>query len=195
MPPSEEPPEPTQIPTIVDQNVDAVLAMHTAEELAMSRHQRSIERMVSAVAVPGFLFAILIAIILWIGLNIGLMASGHRPLDRPPFGWLQTSATLLALVMTSVVVITQNRQGKVAERNAHVDLQVNLLVDQKAAKIIQLLEEIRSESPTLKNRRDSEAEELQIAFDPGHVATIIAEKSNAMISEAEEDTSGVTVPK
>ena len=180
--------EPPTNPTIVDQNVDAVLAMHNAEELAMSRHQRAIERMVSAIAVPGFLFAILGAIILWIGLNLGLMASGHRPLDHPPFGWLQTTATLVALVMTSVVVITQNRQGKVAERNAHVDLQVNLLVDQKAAKIIQLLEEMRADSPTLRNRKDSEAEELQIAFDPGHVATIIAEKSSAMIPEEDDGT-------
>jgi uncharacterized membrane protein len=182
--------EPPTNPTIIDQNVQAVLAMETAEELAMSRHQRSIERMVSSIAVPGFLFAILGGIILWIGLNLGLMASGHRPLDHPPFGWLQTTATLLALIMTSVVVITQNRQGKVAERNAHVDLQVNLLVDQKAAKIIQLLEEMRTESPVLSNRRDVEAEELQVAFDPGHVATMIAEKSSAMISDAGAEAPG-----
>ncbi|MHB8637557.1 MAG: DUF1003 domain-containing protein [Fimbriimonadaceae bacterium] len=185
-----ESPEPPTNPTIIGHNVDAVLAMHSAEELAITGHQRAIERMVSVVAVPGFLFAILGAIIFWIGINVGLMASGHRPLDKPPFGWLQTVATLVALVMTSVVVITQNRQGKVAERNAHVDLQVNLLVDQKAGKIIQLLEEIRTESPTLRNRRDSEADELQLTFDPGQVATIIAEKSSAMISDAENGADG-----
>ena len=190
MPPAAESSEPPANPTIVDQNVDAVLAMHNAEELAITKHQRAIERLVSTVAVPGFLIALLGVIILWIAINIGLMALGHRPLDRPPFGWLQTGATLLALIMTSVVVITQNRQGKVAERNAHVDLQVNLLVDQKAAKIIQLLEEMRADSPALRNRRDTEAEELQVNFDPGHVANMIAEKSNAMIPEAESDASG-----
>src|SRR5579862_2366093 len=117
-----------------------------------------------------------------------MMAAGDRPLDRPPFGWLQTTASLIALVMTSVVVITQNRQGKVAERNAHIDLQVNLLVDQKAGKIIQLLEEMRTDSPTLRNRHDAEAQELQETFDPGHVASVIAEKSNAMTAETEGDT-------
>jgi len=186
MPPSEASSSPLASPTIVDQNIDAVLAMHIADELTVTKNQHAIERMVSAVAVPGFLFAILGAIILWVGVNIGLMAAGDRPLDKPPFGWLQTVATLVALVMTSVVVITQNRQGKVAERNAHVDLQVNLLVDQKAAKIIQLLEEMRTDSPMLRNRRDSEAEELQIAFDPSQVATAIAEKSSAMTSDAED---------
>ena len=159
--------------------------MHSAEEQAVTRHQRAIERMVETVAVPGFLFVLLGGIILWIGINVGMSLSGNRPFDKPPFGWLQTVATLVALVMTSVVVITQNRQGKVAERNAHVDLQVNLLVDQKAGKIIQLLEELRSDSPTLRNRRDAEAEELQLTFDPGHVATTIAERSNAMSADAD----------
>jgi len=162
--------------------------MNSADDLNITRHQRAVEKMVSRVAVPGFLFAILGGIILWIGINVGMMAAGDRPLDRPPFGWLQTTASLIALVMTSVVVITQNRQGKVAERNAHIDLQVNLLVDQKAGKIIQLLEEMRTDSPTLRNRHDAEAQELQETFDPGHVASVIAEKSNAMTAETEGDT-------
>jgi len=168
----------TRAESSVHQNVDAIVDVHSAELRALSSHQRAIEKMVDVISRPAFLFCVALAIALWIGINIGLHFSGRKLIDPYPFGWLQTTIGILALMMTCILVITQNRQGKVAEMDAHLDLQISLLVDQKVGKVIQLLEEIRSDSPHLRDRRDREAESMQIAADPGHMASVIAEKMN-----------------
>jgi uncharacterized membrane protein len=163
-------------PTMVEQNVEAIMALHDAELRAMTRHQRAIERMVAVITYPAFLFGIAISIAIWIGWNLALQFSGRQPLDRIPFGWLQTGVGVLGLLTTLIIVITQRRLGKVAERNAHLNLQVNLIVEQKVAKIIQLMEEMRADSPTLKDRLDATAEEMQLTVNPSHIATAIADR-------------------
>ena len=55
---------------------------------------------------------------------------------------------------TCVVLIKQNR---LAEQRAHLDLEVTLLTEQKAAKLIDLLEELRRDLSNVKNRDDPEA--------------------------------------
>jgi len=161
---------------MIEQNVEAIMGLHDAELQAMTRHQRAIERMVAVITYPAFLFVIAIAIAAWIGWNLALRMSGREPLDPAPFGWLQTIVGVMGLLTTLIIVITQSRQGKVAERNAHLSLQINLVVEQKVAKIIQLLEEIRSDSPMLKNRHDPAAEEMKLAVDPSQIAYAIAER-------------------
>ena len=78
-----------------------------------------------------------------------------------------------------------------AERNAHLALQINLVVDQKVAKIIQLLEEMRTDSPILKDRHDPAAEEMQVAVNPSQIASAIKERMSAaedFIEMLEEDS-------
>jgi uncharacterized membrane protein len=45
-------------------------------------------------------------------------------------------------------------------------LQVNLLTEQKLAKVISLVEELRTDLPNVKNRHDEEAETMKQATDP-----------------------------
>ena len=163
-------------PDAIDQNVEAIVALQSEETRALTRHQRAIERMLRILTVPAFLYGVAIAMALWIGANVGVLLTGREPWDRPPFVWLDTGLTMLSLLMTATIVITQSRQGRTAERNAHLDLQVSLLVDQKVAKIIGLLEEMRADLPALRDRRDHEAEAMQVAVDPGRVAAILVEK-------------------
>jgi uncharacterized membrane protein len=79
-----------------------------------------------------------------------------------------------AIVMT-MVLTTQNRQQRLAEQRAYLDLQVNLIAEQKAAKLIALLEELRRDMPTVRNRRDSEAEDMAQAVDAGEVLSDLEE--------------------
>lgn len=166
---------------VIEQNVDAIAALMTEEARTLTRHQRAVERMLAVLTMPAFLYGVAILLALWVGANVGMKLGGHVPWDEPPFYWMQMAVGVLALFMTSVVVITQSRQGRMAERNAHLDLQVSLLVDQKAAKIIELLEEMRRDLPNVRNRVDAQAEDLQVAVDPTLVAAAIAER----ISDAE----------
>jgi uncharacterized membrane protein len=63
----------------------------------------------------------------------------------------------------------RTRLAQVAEPRAHLELQVNLLAEQEATKIILLLEELRRNLPNVANRHDKHAKTLQAMTNPDDV--------------------------
>jgi uncharacterized membrane protein len=80
--------------------------------------------------------------------------------DEPPFFWLQGLLGLLSLTTTTVVLITQNRWMRRVERRSQVELHINLLAEEKIGKLVALLEELRRDLPTVRDRPDSQAEAM-----------------------------------
>jgi uncharacterized membrane protein len=72
-----------------------------------------------------------------------------------------------------VVLIAQNREAKLEKQRAHLDLQVNLLTEQKVTKLIHLLEELRRDLPMVRDRHDPEAAVLQQRTDTAQVLSAI----------------------
>ncbi len=176
------------IATPIDENVEAIAGLMADEQNELNTAQKAIERFSSVMAAPAFLFTLLLASGAWMVINVGMKLAGRVPIDPPPFGWLQTATGFLSLMLALVIVSTQRRQGKLNERNAHLDLQINLLVDKRTAKIVQLLEEMRLDSPSLRNRKDEEAETLKAAANPLEVATLIADKLPTVVVEPTKPT-------
>ena len=79
--------------------------------------------------------------IVWILMNLGLMP-GVKIFDPFPFNLLTMVVSLEAILLTSFVMITQNRMGREADKRAHLDLQVNLLAEQELTKVLQMLDKI-----------------------------------------------------
>ncbi len=111
----------------------------------------------------------------WLGLNLTLIAWGRTPYEESPFHWLQGLIGLAALLTTTVVLIKQNRVAKLSEQTAHLDLKVTLLIEQKTAKLIDLVEELRRDLPNVKNRLDSSADAMQHAMSPERVLAALDE--------------------
>jgi uncharacterized membrane protein len=160
----------------ISQNIAAVLKFYTSEEQKLSRSQRILERVSGFVGQPVFLGIILIFVTLWMLANIGLRALGMAEFDSAPFFWLQGIVGLGALLTATVVLTKQNRLAKLAEQRAHLDLKVTLLTEQKAAKLIDLLEELRRDLPNVKNRHDSAAVALQQSMNPDLVLAALDER-------------------
>jgi uncharacterized membrane protein len=95
------------------------------------------------------------------------------PVDPPPFVWLTGFLTLAALVTATVVLFAQNRQSKLENQRAHLDLQVNLLTEQKVTKLIHLIEELRRDLPMVRDRDDAEATALQQRTEAAHVLSAL----------------------
>jgi len=150
----------------ISQNIDAVVALHVVAEEQVDSHQRGVETLTAWLGRPQFFYGILVGASLWMLMNAATSGHGGTPWDEPPFFWLQGLAGLGGLLMTTVVLITQNRQGKLSERREQLDLQMSLLTEQRTAKIIDLLEELRRDMPSVRNRFDSEAEALTRIVDP-----------------------------
>lgn len=161
----------------VSQNIEAVLAFYTREEQKMTGSQRVMERISRFVGQPVFLGIILLFVTLWIFANIALRELGGAEFDPAPYFWLQGIVALSALLITTVVLGKQNRLAKLEEQRAHLDLKVNLLTEQKAAKLIDLMEELRRDLPNVRNRHDSEAVALKQSMNPDLVLAALDERS------------------
>lgn len=157
----------------VSQTIDTIAALHARAEQKVDRHQRAVETVTALLGRPAFLYLIQFLVVAWVLLNVFARRLGLPRIDAPPFYWLQGVIGLSALLLTVVVLITQNRQGRLAERRAQLDLQINLLTEQKVAKLIQLVEELRRDLPSVQNRHDPEAEAMTEATDPHAVLTAL----------------------
>ncbi len=170
-------------PDPIGQNIDAVVALHNFAEQQVDPHQRKVETLTAWLGRPQFFYGILVGVSMWMMVN-GLAAHYGRHWDDPPFAWLQGAAGLGGLLMTTVVLITQNRQGKLAERREQLDLQMSMLAEQRTAKIIDLLEELRRDMPSVRNRIDLEAEALTKTVDPHEVLATLESKMEEALEAA-----------
>ena len=173
------------LPDHVSQHVDTVAALHAHAESKVNFHQRAVETVTAFLGRPLFLNLTLIFVAVWVALNLFPSRFGAYPFDPPPFNWLQSLVTLGALLLSIVILITQNRQARLAERRAQLDLQVNLLAEQKITKLISLVEELRRDMPSVQNRHDPEAEAMQKATDPHAVLEALEEKMEEAVELVE----------
>ncbi len=163
------------LPEHISQNIETIIALHTRNEQNVPQHQRVVEGVTAFFGRPAFLYNSLLVIILWMIPNVLPQHFGLPQFDPPPFSWLQFWLSVGSLLMTIGVLIKQNRQEKLAEQRAQLTLQLNLISEQKIAKIIALLEELRRDIPNVKNRYDPEAEMMKEAADPQAVIVALEE--------------------
>jgi uncharacterized membrane protein len=149
------------------QNVETIASLRAKSEETVNLHQRGIERLTAVIGRPRTVYLIVTFVVTWVAWN--MLAPERFQIDPAPFFFLQGIVGFLALLMMTFVLTTQNRQGKLAEQRAHLDLQINLLSEQKAAKIIALLEELRHDLPNVRDRVDKAAEVMKEAADPSAV--------------------------
>jgi uncharacterized membrane protein len=166
----------TPVPPHVTRAVDSVALLHTRAMSDVGRHQRLIEGLTRQVGRPRSLYGIAAAIAAWIALNAGLAISGRPPLDPPPFPALQCGVSIAALLIGTMVLTSQNRQMRHTEQRAQIDLEVNLQAEAKVTKLIQLVEELRRDMPSVPNRIDPVVEEMKEAADPHRVLSALEKR-------------------
>lgn len=169
-----------------NQSIETLANLHIHMERKVGRHQRAVETVTAFLGRPRFLYFIMLLVVLWIGINTALWKEHWTIVDPPPFSWLQGIIGLSALLMTTIVLITQNRQSKATEQRRQLDLQVNLLVEQKVTKLIALVEELRHDLPQIENRHDPEAEAMKQTVDPHQVLKTLNQMLTEAVPEKEE---------
>src|SRR5579859_1284344 len=115
-----------QLLDYVDENIESMIDLKLRHEQEISEHQRLIERITAFIGRPCIFYSILIFVLLWVLYNALGPHFGLPSADAPPFYWLQGIVGLSALLVSTAVLITQNRQGKFTEERRHLALQVSL---------------------------------------------------------------------
>jgi uncharacterized membrane protein len=151
------------------EHAETIAAIRARAENQLSSSQRFVEAFTARIGRPATIGMLFVLIAIWIGWNVATAAEGRHPIDPPPFFWLQGVVALYAALISTFVLATQNREKRHAEQRAYLELQVNLLAEQKTAKIIELLEELRRDMPTVPDRVDRQANAMQQPVDTAAV--------------------------
>jgi uncharacterized membrane protein len=162
-------------PANLDQNIDSVLEVRKREREQRSPAHRLVDRVSRIIGRPLYLLGLVGFAAAWIAVNVLAPHLGGRAFDAPPFPLLDGILSFAALITTTVVVISQNRQTRIEQQHMHISLQVNLVTEQKVAKIIKLLEELRRDMPMVKDRYDAQAASFAQETDALQVLTAIEE--------------------
>jgi uncharacterized membrane protein len=170
----------------IRETAQAIAELHVAHWAESTRAQRSLERASRYVSRPLFLFLVASAVAAWILANLVLAWTGRRPFDPPPFALLQGILTLLGVYVALVILAAQRRAAALDELRAQLTLEHTILTEHKAAKMIELLEELRRDDPAVANRTDQEARTLATPSDPKVVAAALV-KSHAEMARDDEE--------
>lgn len=111
----------------------------------------------------------------WILVNVGLIP-GVTPFDSFPFSFLTLVVSLEAIFLTLLVLMSQNRMTKEADKRAHLDLQLNILAEQEATMILRTVQRI-GKHIGLEEETDEESQRLEEKTDVHQLAKALDERS------------------
>ena len=181
------PPSPI-LPAHIEDTVRSIAELHAQHHRGATPVQRIVDRSVSFVGRPRFVALLTCWITIWIVANLVLARSG-RQFDPPPFATLQDIGAALGLYITVLILITQRREDELTQHREQLTLELAILGEQKNAKIIQLLEEMRRDNPLIHDREDAEAAALSVPADPQAVLDAIKETHEEMLASLADETS------
>jgi uncharacterized membrane protein len=167
------------LPSSAKENLDLLSRIKEGEEAQISGLQLAIERVSRFFGSPAYFAFAVVFIALWIAVNAYGVRQGWRHVDAPPFFWLQGWVSSNALLLTVAVLIRQDRMAQVAEHRAHLDLQINLLTEQKVTKTLQIIDELRRDLTALRGRPDAEVTEMSKPADAHALMHAIKNKKAA----------------
>jgi uncharacterized membrane protein len=186
---------------IIRKNISAISEMQRRDVAARKPQERISDSITRFSGSTLFVFLHVIWFGLWILLNIGLVHVPHlSEFDPFPFGLLTMIVSLEAIFLSTFVLISQNRMSALSEKRAELDLQVNMLAEQKAAKSLELLEHIAQQLDAVYERfnykTDPEIQALKVSPEPHEVLKVmedaVEEQTREVAHEIKETVKDIT---
>lgn len=150
--------EPGATPDAVRDNIEAIVSLEELQTDARSLSDRISDTIAAFAGTVLFVLVHLAAFGAWTVVNLGKVP-GVPAFDPYPFNLLTMVVSMEAVLLSSFVLIKQNRMSARADRRNHLDLQINLLAEQEITKVIQMLGRIGAHIG-LDAPMDAEAREL-----------------------------------
>ncbi len=163
----------------VEETHRAISRLDREHQKRATRLQRAAEYLTRLIGRPEFLAALAAGILAWVAGNFAAMQVFHHALDPPPFNTLELVASVFALLFTVLILSTQRREDELADRRERLTLHLAILTEQKTAKAIALLEEMRRDAPALRDRNDDQAAAMAQASGPQTVLDAIEAYRNS----------------
>jgi uncharacterized membrane protein len=156
-------------PDHVDKAVRSISQLHSQHHERTTAPQRAVNRIAASMGRPWFMVLAVFSAAVWIAANSAASRFGLQPIDPAPFSWLEVAATLFSLLLVMLVLVAQRHEDQLNARRDTLTLELAILSEHKIAKVIQLLEELRRDSPHVQDRDDPQAQQMAEPADAGSV--------------------------
>jgi uncharacterized membrane protein len=163
------------LPIHSEETIQSIARLHAEHRANATRHQLAVDRITSIFGRPVFIAALTAVVISWMSLNGLAETLDYRPFDPPPFAWLSGATSLASLYLVVLILTTQSRDNRLTQRREQLTLELAILSEQKTAKVVALLEELRRDSPAVRDRVDKQADVMARPSDPQSVIDAIEE--------------------
>jgi uncharacterized membrane protein len=151
---------PRRFPDHIDEAVRSIAQLHSEHHGGATAPQRLVNRISAVIARPYFIALLAVGVAVWIGANLAAMTLGRSAIDPPAFSWLQGAVNLLSLFIVTLVLVAQKHEDELNAQREILTLELAILSERKIAKVIELLEELRRDSPHVVDRVDQQAEQM-----------------------------------
>ena len=121
-----------------------------------------------------FLVINIIFFAVWITINSGKI-KGIPIFDPYPFIFLTMTVSLEAIILSIIVLISQNRGNQIASLRQELQLQVNLITEREITKVLKILKEIKDENKK-DHDKDLELEDMIEDIDAGYIERKLQEQ-------------------
>jgi uncharacterized membrane protein len=184
------------LPPHIEQTVQAIARLHNAHEERATPLELLVDRLTALVARPAFVGATIATVAIWIAANLLMRRLAGWSFDSPAFPWLQGAGELAAILITTLVLMSQRRKDELSELREQLTLELAIMTEQKGAKLIALIEEMRRDNPMLVNRVDSEADQMSTAADPETVLEAYQDAKDSVAARTgdADDSGQATAP-
>ncbi len=147
-----------EAPHGLERSIEQIVRAEEEQAGRLSPGEAAVGAFVGFVGTLAFALIHLFWLAAWIAVNVGWIGA-LAPFDPPPFNLLATLMSFEGVVLTALVLMTQQRMDRMSDRRDHIDLQVNLLTERETTQILRLLHRI-CERLDLPLDAEEEAREL-----------------------------------
>jgi len=162
-------------PIHFEETILSIGRLNAEHQANATHHQRAVDRLTALLGRPAFLVTLTAAILGWVASNGLAGAFGLRALDPPPFPILTGAASLISLYFVVLILTTQRRSDRLTLRRESLNMELAILNGQMSAKTIALLEELRRDTPIVRDRIDELADGMARPADAQAIIEAIQE--------------------
>jgi uncharacterized membrane protein len=160
----------------VQKNIESIMRLDKQNSLQRSTAEHIADKITTFAGSTPFIIFHIAWFGGWILVNLRLIP-GIRPFDPFPFSFLTLVVSLEAIFLALLVLKSQNRMTREADKRAHIDLQINMLAEQEGTKILNMIQRI-GKHLGLEEEIDDVLQQLSQDTDVNQVAKTLDEKSS-----------------
>jgi len=147
-----------QLADVIERNIGIIELLKRESDLNRSLQDRIADAITTFSGSMAFLYVHIVWFAAWVLINMGKIPGVH-PFDPYPFNFLTMVVSLEAIFLSTLVMISQNRQGVQGDQERNLDLQIDLLAEYEITRMLRLVDKM-AEKMGIEDAYDQEIDQL-----------------------------------